>query len=61
MGRTDAVGVDIHALRTEAERDGTDCIVTRRWLREVLRELEESRQPRPSAPPVLDFKTIERR
>ena len=37
------MGIDIEALRTEAERDGRDCVVTRRWLRQVLSEIEAAR------------------
>lgn len=56
------MGIDIEALRTEAERDGRDCVVTRRWLRQVLSEIEAARAiPRQPAAAALDFKTLERR
>lgn len=55
------MGIDLDALKREAERDGSDCVVTRRWLRQVLAELTEARTPRSHPGPALDFKTLERR
>ncbi len=36
--------LDLDALAAECERDdGTDCVVTRSWLRRALKELREAR------------------
>ncbi|WP_439569070.1 hypothetical protein [Sphingopyxis sp.] len=53
------MGIDLDALRAEAQRDGETCVVTRRWLRQVLSQLEAPK-PAPAAI-ALDHKTLERR
>lgn len=57
--RARAVGIDLDALRAEAQREGETCVVTRRWLRQVLSQLEAQR-PEPTRI-ALDHKTLERR
>ncbi len=57
--RAKPVGIDLDALRAEARREGETCVVTRRWLRQVLAQLEA---PKPAPLAVaLDHKTLERR
>ena len=57
--RAKPVGIDLDALRAEAQRDGETCVVTRRWLRQVLAQLEA---PKPASTAVArDHKTLERR
>lgn len=53
--------IDLDRLREVANRDGDVEIVTRRWLRQVIRELEEARRTPAPVCPALDFKTLERR
>lgn len=49
--------IDLRELEVEASTPGISCIVTRRWLRQVLKELREARglTPPPPAPVALDF------
>lgn len=37
------VPLDIDALEREAAIDGEDCVVTRQWLRQALKEIREGR------------------
>lgn len=56
--------IDLAALKREADRDERDCVVTRRWLRQVHAELAHARTLQgqlAAEPPALDFKTLERR
>lgn len=50
------MGIDLDALAEEAERDDENCVVTRRWLKQVLRELMQARSlPAFNDPPALDY------
>lgn len=40
------MGIDLGALEKEADRRSADCVVTRRWLRQVLKELRDGRAAR---------------
>jgi hypothetical protein len=35
--------LDIDALEREAAIDGEDCVVTRQWLRQALKEIRQGR------------------
>ncbi|HMO74557.1 MAG TPA: hypothetical protein PKD99_02355 [Sphingopyxis sp.] len=37
------MGIDLAALKREVDNGSGDCVVTRRWLRQVLNELREAR------------------
>lgn len=49
--------IDLRELEVEASTPGISCVVTRRWLRQVLKELREARglTPPPPRPAALDF------
>lgn len=51
------MGIDLDALALEVDKREGDCVVTRRWLRQVLKELREARglAPAPAAPATLDY------
>lgn len=49
--------IDLRELEVEAGGPGENCVVTRRWLRQVLKELREAREAqRADAPAALDLK-----
>lgn len=49
--------IDLRELEIEVDAPGKSCVVTRRWLRQVLKELREARglTPPPPGPVALDF------
>lgn len=46
--------VDLDALAREAGRSEDDCVVTRRWLRQVLKELRAARGARARDPRAIE-------
>ena len=53
--------IDLRSLETIANAEGGDVVVTRRWLKRVLQELREAREPvRPSPDPGAMFESARR-
>lgn len=52
--------IDLEQLRRVATEADGNVVVTGRWLRQALQELEAARQPQPVTA-TLDFKVLERR